>query len=81
MQINNPTLFVEINKTQFIFLVIKDNDNEKFEIIYKVEVPIQGIDRKKIIDLETTNTLLQNTKYSLNELEDLFELSKNFIPT
>lgn len=67
MQINNPTLFVEINKTQFIFLVIKDNDNEKFEIIYKVEVPIQGIDRKKIIDLELVHNIFKNKIYTIEQ--------------
>ena len=35
MQINTPTLFVEINKSEFIFLVGKLDENNIFEIIHK----------------------------------------------
>ena len=34
--------------------------------------------RNQIRDLENQNLVLQNTKTSLNELEELFDLSKSF---
>ena len=50
MSIYSPKLFIEINNSEYIFVVGDKRDNEDFKLIYKCFVPIQGIKNNKIID-------------------------------
>ena len=40
MEIYSPTLFIEINKSDYIFLVGDENEQGNFILIYKCIVPI-----------------------------------------
>ena len=46
------TLFIEINNTNYIFFVRKSDEQNNFKIIYKLEVPLKGIEDNRISDLE-----------------------------
>lgn len=70
-------VFTPFTELSFLAKDSLDRIDSYFSSQKKLSEEIQFL-KKKIIDLETTNTLLQNTKYSLNELEELFELSKSF---
>ena len=48
MEIYSPTLFIEINKSDYIFLVGDENEQGNFILIYKYIVPIQGIENYRI---------------------------------
>ena len=37
------TLFLEINSINFIFYVGEKDENENFKILYKLEIPISGL--------------------------------------
>ena len=70
-------VFTPFTELSFLAKDSLDRIDSYFSSQKKLSEEIEFL-KKKIIDLETTNTLLQNTKYSLNELEELFELSKSF---
>ena len=42
MQTDTPSLFVEINNTNYIFVVGKYNENQKLEILEKLITPSKG---------------------------------------
>ena len=45
MQLNSPSLYIEINQSNFIF-VVGERDKNNFKNIYKLEVSIKGINEK-----------------------------------
>ena len=51
MQINKPSLFVEINHSEYIFTVSGYDKNEKFNIFYQKKIPIEGIEKKKSLTI------------------------------
>ena len=52
MEIYSPTLFIEINNSEYIFVVGDEDGQENFNLIYKCSVPIQGIKNYRIIDFD-----------------------------
>ena len=61
MEINSPKLFIEINSSEYIFLVGDNNKQENFIPIYKCIVPISGFKNFKIIDFDIVfNTIKKN---------------------
>ena len=61
MEIYSPKLFIEINKSEYIFAVGDENENEKFYLIYKNLVSIKGIDSSRISDFDLAfNTIKEN---------------------
>ena len=70
-------VFTPFTELSFLAKDSLDRIDSYFSSQKKLSEEIQFL-KKKIRDLETTNIILQNTKYSLNELEELFELSKSF---
>ena len=61
MEIYSPKLFLEINKSEYIFAAGDKNEKDDFKLIYKFVTPIQGIKNYKITDLEiVVNTIKKN---------------------
>ena len=61
METSSPTLFIEINDTDFIFIAGDENEQGNFKIIYKHYAKIQGIENQRIADLDLTyNTIKKN---------------------
>ena len=61
MEIYSPKLFIEINKSEYIFAVGDENENKHFYLIYKNIVPIKGIDSSRISDFDLAfNTIKEN---------------------
>ena len=50
MKINSLNLFIEINKFNFVFVVVERIDDNYSKIILKENTPIQGIKDYKIND-------------------------------
>ena len=42
MQLNSPSLYIEINQSNFIFVVGERDKKNNFKNIYKLEVSIKG---------------------------------------
>ena len=51
MQTDIPTLFVEINESNYIFVAGIHDDNQNFKIIEKIISPNEGISKNKFIDI------------------------------
>ena len=61
MEIYSPKLFIEINNSEYIFVVGDENEKKNFKIIYKSIEQLQGIQKKKIADLDLVfNTIKKN---------------------
>ena len=45
---NSPKLLIEINNFEFIFFVIQNNSEDKFQIIYQERIKMEGNLNKKI---------------------------------
>ena len=67
MKLSSPTLFVEINKENFIFLAFDISENNKFELLQKNSIPIQGIYEKKISDFQLVIDLFKKNIYSIEK--------------
>ena len=64
MLIYSPTLFIEINKSDYTFVVGDEDENKHFKIIYKYVVPLQGVDNNQITDFDLIDyTYLENSEY------------------
>ena len=71
MEINSPTLFIEINNSEYIFTA-GDKVEDNFQLIYKHISPIRGIENLRIIDFDL---VLEDIKKNIY----LIEQKLNFI--
>ena len=71
MKINSPTLFIEINNSEYIFTA-GDKVEDNFQLIYKHISPIRGIENLRIIDFDL---VLEDIKKNIY----LIEQKLNFI--
>ena len=67
MKIETPKLFVEINNFNFIYYVIKYDENENLKIVYKSDVPLIGIENKKITDYENFFRVMKENIYLIEK--------------
>ena len=66
-------LFLEINNLNYIFFVGKNDEENNFQIIFKQEVPLAGIEDDKISSLEKVfSTIKQNLYLIEQKLEHTF---------
>ena len=67
MHINSPTLFIEINKLEYIFSVCDIDENSDFKLIYEKLITIQGIHENKITDFDLANNTIKKNIYLLEQ--------------
>lgn len=61
MQNSSLTLYLEINLINFTFLVGENDNQNNFKTIYKIDVPLTGVNDNRITDPEKVfNTLKEN---------------------
>ena len=71
---NQPNLFVEINKYEFIFAVTHSKENNSFELIHSTKVPLEGINNRKIVDLNLVNKIIKKNIYEIErKLDHVFK--------
>jgi len=74
MDIKKPYLFLEVNDNQFIFLVVKYNEDLSFEILYSTSLKSAGVKDGKIIDTEIAfKTIKENLDILENKLKHTFK--------
>lgn len=74
MEIYSPNLFIEINSSEYIFIVGDKNENDHFRIIYKNIITNQAIFDSKIIDFDLAyNTIKKNLYLIEQELNYTFK--------
>ena len=52
MEIDHPILFIEINDTNYIFVVGIHDVNQNLKIIEKIITPSDGIDKNKFTSID-----------------------------
>ncbi len=67
MNDNNYSLYLEINKTKFIFFAIDENEEEKFETLYNLEVPIDGFENNRIANYEKVLRLIKENIFLIEK--------------
>jgi len=72
MDIRSPNLFIEIDNSKYIFSVGEDDEQGNFKVIYKSVDSIQGIENRRIINLELVFKSIKENIY-------LIEQKMNFI--
>jgi len=72
MDIRSPNLFIEIDNSKYIFSVGEDDEQGNFKVIYKFVDSIQGIENRRIINLELVFKSIKENIY-------LIEQKMNFI--
>ena len=63
MQTFSPTLFLEINNSEFIFVAKEENEENNFKLAYKCEVPIEGVENYKITDFNLFLSIIKKNIY------------------
>ena len=67
MQINSPTLFVEIDNYDLIFIISDKNKDDNFNLIHTIKAPAKGIKENRIIDLDLANISIQENIYKIEK--------------
>ena len=61
------TLYLEINNSNYIFFVCKGDKQYNFEIDYKLEVALIGIDNNRISDFEKSFNAIKKNIYLIEQ--------------
>ena len=86
MKNSSLSLYLEIDNLSFIFLVGEKDQHDNFKIVYKLELPLKGIDNNRITDLEEVSDVIKKNVYIIEqELSHTFKeivlILENFNPT
>ena len=60
-------LYLEINHTNYIFFIGKNNEQKNFELIYKLEIPLIGIENNRFSDLEQFFNSIKENLYLIEK--------------
>ncbi len=72
MSVREPILFIEINNSKFKFVVGDFNENKNLELVHTIDIPLQGINDKKINDLKLVSNIIKENIF-------LIERKLNFV--
>ena len=67
MSVREPILFIEINNSEFKFIVGDFNENKNLELVHTIEIPLQGINDKKISDLKLVSDIIKENVYLIEQ--------------
>ena len=86
MRNSSLTFYIEINNKSYIFFVGENDENGNLRIVYKLELPLTGIDNNRITNLEKISDLIKQNVYIAEEkLNHTFKkivlILENFNPT
>ena len=70
MQNNQPVLFIEINDTEYIFVVGSKYEKENFSLIYSKSIPQEGISNKRIDNLNLVTKIIKENIYLIEKKID-----------
>ena len=70
MQLNSPILYIEINQSNFIFLVGENDEKNNFKSIYRLEDSIKGINDNRISNYDEILNVIKQNLYSIEQKLD-----------
>ena len=86
MKNSSLTLYLEINNLNFAFFVVNIDENNNLKIIYEQDVPLMGIEKNRISDLEKAFELVKQNIYLIEQklnhtFKEIVIVLDNFNPT
>ncbi len=80
------SLYLEINSSSYIYYVSESDDQNNFKIIYETEIPLEGINKNGISDLEKVLNIIKKNIYIIEQkfdytFKDIILILDNFNPT
>jgi cell division protein FtsA len=86
MKNSKLNLFLEINTFNYIFFVGKSDENNDLEIIFKLELPLIGIENNKISDSEKILNLIKENLFLIEQkfnhtFKEIIIILENLNPT
>ena len=76
MELSSPTLLIEINNSEYIFVAVSKNEQDNINIVYKSVVPIAGIQKFRITDFHlAVETIKKNIFLIEKKLNFIFKES------
>ncbi len=67
MKNSNYMLFIEINSFEYIFFVGKKDENNNFEILFNIDIPITGFENNRISDLEKIFNVIKENIFVIEQ--------------
>ncbi len=67
MSVREPILFIEINNSEFIFIVCDIDENKNVELVHSIKIPLKGIIDKKISDLKLVSNIIKENVYLIEQ--------------
>ncbi len=67
MEMQNPTLFIEINNSEYFFAVGDLNKEDEFKLLYKYTAPIRGIENSRISDFDLVYQDIKKNIYLIEQ--------------
>ena len=67
MKNSSLSLYLEINDLSYIFFVGKNDDNNNFKIIYKLELLLEGISNNRIYNLDEVTAVIKKSVYIIEQ--------------
>ena len=64
---NSLSLFIEINRFEYIFSVGRPDQNNLFNIEKNISTPLKGIEKNKIVDFEIVYKILSENIYLIEQ--------------
>jgi cell division protein FtsA len=83
MEINSPTLFLEINNSEYIFTVKDKDEDGKFKILYENQILNHGISEFRISDFNLAYSIIKKNIYLIEQeinfiFKDIILILNNF---
>ena len=63
MKNSSTTLYLEINNLSYSFFVGKNDERDNFKILYELKLPLKGIDKNSITNLEEASDVIKKNIY------------------
>ena len=79
------TLYLEINNTNFIFFVRRNDDQNNFKTIYELKTKLEGITNDRISDIDKISDVIKENIYAIEKklnytFKEIIVILENFNP-
>ena len=86
MKNSTLSLYLEINNLNYIFFAGERDEQNNFKTVYKLELPLEGINNNKILNLEKISDIIKNNVYIIEQqlnftFKEIILILENFNPT
>ena len=86
MKNSSITLYLEINNLSYSFFVGKNDERDNFKILYELKLPLKGIDKNSITNLEEASDVIKKNIYIIEQklshtFKEVVLILENFNPT